>query len=123
MKKLYYDEDAYDNVEIHSTECCGIEELFNLVKDTNAVLAKVADDSERRAMIIFHDAVEYGRGERLARKIRRLKLGRLLKSPVCYNPNSSNMIAMWTWVPEWDRIQRYRDKLFKKDSYQHNWYA
>lgn len=110
MKK-YYDPDAYDNLCVEITACCGIEEISDLSWDTNGVLMKVFDDSARRAMIIFHDAVHEGNGARLARKIRRLKLGKLYSTKQVVNPNTTNLIQAWVWIPNWNAMQMYCDQL------------
>lgn len=117
MRKITYSYDEYDNCNIDLTECCGIEEFYGLSSDTNAVLAYIADNSDRRAMIIFHDRIGDGnRGEKLANKIRRLKLGKVIGTPAVHNPNSGNLIKMWTWIPQWSKVEDYRDRL-KHDYY------
>lgn len=116
MKKLnsneYY-ECRYSDTELKLTECCGIEELYVLSEDTNATIAYVDSGSERRAMIIFHDAVKYGNGARLAKMIRKKKLGTVRCSEAVHNPNSKNVIRLWIWVPDWLAVSNYAETLME----------
>lgn len=116
-RKIYYDEDALCDVDLEQTECCGIEELHNLNKDPNVCLVRVAEESQRRAMIIFHDAIRYKKGSRLARKIRAKKLGILQSSKKVMNPNSNNVIQMWIWYPDWVALDKYCDTLTARSDY------
>lgn len=116
-RKIYYNEDALCNVGLELTECCGIEELYRLVGDPNVCLIKVAGDSQRRAMIIFHDAVIYKKGSLLARKIRAKKLGVLQSSKKVRNPNSNNIIQMWIWYPDWVALDKHCDTLTPRNGY------
>ena len=112
MKQIEYDEHEYSCCQIESTECCGIEEFHNLSEDINAMIAFINDNSDKRAMIIFHDRIGgFNLGEKFARKIRRLKLGRVLSTPAVLNPNTGNDIKLWTWIPNWSRVEDYRSKL------------
>ena len=110
-RKIYIDEDDVYDVDMEVTECCGIEQLYNLHTDINAILYKVHSDSERRAMIIFHDAVRYKKGSRLANKIIREKLGKLQSSHKVMNPNSHNLIQMWIWYPDFTALDTYCERL------------
>lgn len=102
------DEYDVDDVSIELTECCGIEELYNLDVPNPAIITKVYNDSNRRAMIIFHDVVSWSNGSSLASYIRRNKLGSLTSSKKVMNPNSRNIIQMWIWYPDWDAIDKIR---------------
>ena len=116
MKKIYINESVYECINIECTNCCGIEELYNLTNNADTIIAYVADESVRRSFIIFHDAVNYKRGENLAKVIRSKRFGKLSATKQVYNPNSGNKIMMWTWFPNWSKIDKYRERI--KFSYQ-----
>ena len=110
MRKIKVYEVDVNDVGLQLTDCCGIEELYDL-REPNVVLCKVDMYSERRAMIIFHDKVSSNtNGVRLARKIRREKLGSVQASKKKVNPNSGNMIRMWIWYPDFEALDNYCDE-------------
>jgi hypothetical protein len=46
---------------------------------------------------IFSDAVKMGNGVRLARLIKKYKLGPVTSTPPAVNPNSGRKIKVWVW--------------------------
>lgn len=115
MRKIKVSE--AEDVEIQCIECCGIEELYNLGEKPNEVLLFIANNSARRAMIIFHDSIERKNGEKLCSKIRRYKLGKVSSSNAVLNPNSMNMIRLWTWYPNFEALDKLVDERFIVKNY------
>ncbi len=110
MKVEYYNSDFAD-AEVNQLECCGIEELYGLATNPNDNLFALEEQSSHRAMVIFHDTVNRGLGKKLVAKIRKKKLGTVISSPVVKNPNTSNDIQMWIWVPDWLAVSKYVTSL------------
>lgn len=95
--------DSISDIEVEQTKCCGIFEIEGLRKEPWEVIYALCDNLSRDyEMVIFHDAIRYKSGEKLAKLIRKYKLGKLHASKVVYNPNSTNQIKMWIFYPNWE---------------------
>lgn len=111
MIKETYNNNKLWGIELDTTNCCGIEELHCLSQNPNNNLVQVNSISDKRAMIIFHDVVTRQRGVDLAKKIKLRKLGKVQCSKQVFNPNSNNIIQMWTWYPDFEALETYVEKL------------
>lgn len=110
MKKFKVYDD-YGELEIESTECCGIYELHSLnEKPVNAIAVVLENINRDYPMIIFHDVVD-SNGDKLCRFIRRHKLGKVQQSLTKQNPNTNNLIRMWIWYPDYDAIRSFEKRL------------
>lgn len=98
--------DNISDIEIEQIQCCGIFEIEGLKDEPWEVIYALCDSLKRDyEMIIFHDAIRYRCGDKLAKLIRKYKLGKLHASKVVYNPNSTNKIQMWIFYPNWEVIR------------------
>lgn len=94
------------DVEIEKLKCCGIFEIAELQDEPWEVLYSLCNEIDLDYnMVIFHDAVRYNLGEKLAKTIRKYKLGKLHASKIVYNPNSGNNIQMWIFYPNWEMLR------------------
>ncbi len=102
----------------HINSCCGIGELVGIDETPKAIVARVYEDStsdmdglpyDRYNMIVFTDNVKFKNGAKLAAYIKYHKLGEVTASPIVWNPSRSSRVRMWTWLPNWKKI----DKMFK----------
>lgn len=99
---------------IYQTHCCGIYELDGIdLPPINSLYSIIdfCDSKDKFNMFIFTDAIRYGSGERLRKFISRYKLGKVISSPIVYNPNSSNRIKMWIFIPNWNIMSKFSKKL------------
>lgn len=93
---------------IRATECCGLYELYDIQRPpVQSLVGAYQDMSKDFEMVIFHDAVRYGRGKKLCDFIRRHKLGKVTASKIVFNPNSDNNIQMWTWYVNWPALETF----------------
>lgn len=92
---------------------CGVDQLEGLYNQTPLqIIYRVArcclnreavdiDYDERRAhgfgYIIFSDTIREDNGQKLADYIHKNKLGAISSPKAKRNPNSGNMIKVWTW--------------------------
>lgn len=94
---------------------CGIDVIGNLEGGpVDAMVAVVLYGVQ--PMFMFSDAVEFKHGERLARYIRRHKLGKVVSGPTVTNINdfAHHEIKAWFWVPDRDAVQKWRNKYTKE---------
>lgn len=89
--------------------CCGADELYHIeaVSDDVRVPVARAYGLCSSALIVFTDAVRNRNGSRLARYIRRQKLGKVTSSSVAYNDNSGNDIQAWVWAVDYGALGRW----------------
>lgn len=110
MKKRKFkvtEDDTYE-FEIDSIECCGIYEINGLdTRPVNIIKGIIEHLHRDYRLLIFHDAIKYKRGEKLAAFIRRHKLGRVVASSTVWNPNTSRNIKMWTYYPDWKALRKF----------------
>lgn len=114
-------------MQIDSTDCCGVRQLYNIEGDINEptrgpkyILQEVAraagpQGNRKAAFYIFYDHranQENSYGQRLAAFIRENNVGELVESPIRLNPNSNNMLKMYTWAIDVDQlVLRFRPKM------------
>lgn len=105
------EEDATD-VNVEATNCCGLYEIYNLSNNPWGALIRVVQDCNNDYnLMIFHDAVRYKNGQKLFNLIRRHNLGKVVASKKVNNPNSNNIIRMWTFYPDWVKMHLLFDNL------------
>lgn len=106
----------YTTAKVRHTSCCGLCELFNLEDGPVDCLAALAawqhgldgfdgDDAEfevghgnYKPLVVFSDWVDLYNGHRLARYIKKHRLGSLVYSRIAYNENSGNYVRAWLWT-------------------------
>jgi hypothetical protein len=67
------------------------------------------------AMLLFSDAVKFGRGVALADFLRARRLGLVTASPVRENPNTGNEIQAWIFCPNHEKFRRWALKRRNKE--------
>lgn len=98
--------------DIRATECCGIDEIYNL----DAPLETITDVCENRlsgdicAIYLFHDAVRYKNGTKLAKYILDNDLGTVVETKSVRNPNSGRMVKAWLWTPKMRTLKAWYKK-------------
>lgn len=112
------DQDDIDSVTVEQTECCGVFEISGLQDNPWAVIFSLKEELRRDYnLVIFHDAVDYHRGEKLARLIKKYSLGTLIKTKKVMNPNTCRLIQMWVMYPNWKVIRAIVDGAVEGKSY------
>jgi hypothetical protein len=124
---MIFDLDKYDfsDFYINTCSCCGIGELAGIqsmvgycpgedqdgknVKLTPRMVIEYVKTSRdyKYAALIFSEATGQGNdgiGDRLARYIRLFKLGRVRATGWNTNGNTGNSVKMFTWEPNWNKI-------------------
>lgn len=81
---------------IESEISCGVAELSNLWNPTIADVMDLPVEGLRPAFIVFSD-VAGSNGDKLAKLIKKHKLGTLTVTRPKTNPNSGNKIKVWAW--------------------------
>jgi hypothetical protein len=104
---------------VESTNCCGVGELYDLdgrgpeenIRDMQRILRReVSLWVSLKAVYLFHDAVWYGNGRKLAAYIRKHKLGELVETGKVRNPNSRRLIQAWLWTIDKKAILNHKIK-------------
>jgi hypothetical protein len=101
-----------------STECCGVYEMYGLDRPPQNHVLKIYETfgEERYNVFIFHDVTLYNNGTKLRDFIKRHKLGKILATPSVHNPNTGRNVSLWTWVVNWDNLNRFmNDKVLVVD--------
>lgn len=71
------------------------------------------------AMLLFSD-IANDRGERLAKFLLDEKLGVVVESPIAENPNTSNKIKTWIFLPNHSYFKKWLWRKVYKDGYRPN---
>lgn len=121
--KIKVDDDEVYEVEVERLECCGIYEVSGLYVHPAAVVVKLSQELNRDyPMIVFHDRVSNGNGEKLCRFIRRHKLGKVTASKKLMNPNTNADIQMWIFYPDWVELRDFVEYVdFEDDDSDNPW--
>ena len=127
MRKFYIFE-TEDRADIDNTNCCGIDEIHNLVENpVSNILAVVynvnnwsCDDNgflfdSPRGMYMFSDIDTFASGnkcpanygKKTASFIKRHKLGTVTKSKNFLNPNTGNTLTVWLWIVDWVALEKF----------------
>ena len=99
------------------TFSCGVLQLSKLWNDGNAytVVKKILprpNDAFNCCLVTWSDADHMGNGLRIAKEIRKTFPDTdLFESASACNPNSSNIIRMWVWRFDQDKVRKYRKKI------------
>ncbi len=89
--------------------CCGVRELYNLGGRSLDIIRQVHNaiehDNLNAAYYMFADRVDdTGNGQKLARYIAKNELGKLIKTPPTYNPQSEHNLEVWLWAIDQEAI-------------------
>lgn len=86
---------------VNTTTCCGVGDLDGMNQSPQSILRDVGERFvERNEYVPFYtftDVKPYAGALRLARYIRKNKLGTIIRSHEKRNPNSGNMLRVWIW--------------------------
>ena len=107
-------------MSVYETSSCGIIEIHHLSTEIEDLLWE-ADNEEGIlncvAFVNFSDAIERGNGEKVAKYLRKHKLGRVTSITQKKNPSSGRIIKQWTWTVDhkafksWlKKVERSRDE-------------
>ncbi len=108
---------------INRTPCCGVHYIDGVDRGYKRVLSELyfemfceeEDERLEQAFFIFTDALRNGNGRKFAKQIDSLKLGKVTASRSRLNPNSGNMIRIWTWSPDVLAIKEWGEKNAEQD--------
>ena len=83
--------------------CCGVKELavINNFFTPAAIITHISEKPRDYTLLIYTDVIystRDGMGPRLTRYIRRHRLGKVVSSRPSRNPNTTNLIKVWTWT-------------------------
>jgi hypothetical protein len=103
MKMVKYPADEYEGMKQILAKV-GREEVYSPDDDMD-------EPGCACAFITFSDNKDAGCGTKLAKYIRKHRLGGLTQTPWVENPNSNNLIRVWVWAVNRDAVL---DHLLKK---------
>lgn len=92
-------------MEIRHTSCCGLQEIVGITETHNVehILDVVGDDryndqESNGAFYVFTDTGTGTHGKRLSEYIHKNKLGTVTRGKAKRNPNTGNMLILFTWA-------------------------
>lgn len=94
--------------------CCGVRELYNLGGPSRDIIKQVCEainGTLNAAFYMFADNTESTNGTKLAAYITKHKLGKLIKTPAVFNPQSQHMLEVWLWELDQEAINDYVEAL------------
>ena len=92
--------------------CCGIRSLWDIqTEDPAEVIVEAWEEIDNEGLsapfIMFADNTENRSGHRLARYIKKHKLGSINRTRPALNPNSDNMLVIWLWKIDEQAVRRH----------------
>lgn len=102
--------------------CCAIREIDGIIGETPAEVVEFVrndmfSDGNKCAYYVFSDAINkegsrtvFKYGSALARYINRNRLGTIGTLPARRNPNTGNLVKVWTWGVDGKRLGNWKSK-------------
>ena len=93
--------------------------MVNIFEDGSPEMSVMEIGPTDQAILIFSDVDEnnkrYEAGKRLAKLIKKEKLGIVIALPPARNPNTGNMVKTWAWKLAPQKLASFQKRLFKAD--------
>ena len=116
-------------MSIYNLQCCGVKEYSGIRSKYRQDMVQFGDNILNEAydirwrgdgfqevkygMLIFSDAVN-GKSDTmvtidtLEKFLNEINVGKVIISPLFYNPNSGNFVKTLTWIPDWGKVSAYK---------------